>query len=217
MKYKTLTLLLFWLILPSSAQQSVGRRINVEIAKGGKTVARVNLPQGTLKVQAKNIVYDESSDMVVLSGGCVVTIIQGKEQSLRLVGDEARVQAQEIEVQVDGGYPMNSPQMPLEALSSVIATTPTLSLFRLRWYFSMGSWGSSGTAVYNRRSHTLRVYATGGDETGGYREGFVYTGVTEDMFRKMAGWMKKSGESGSTGPLSFNQLTAYGAVQRKIP
>jgi hypothetical protein len=186
-----------------------------KVVKGGKVVTSIDSPNGKLQVLADTINYNKSVNTLTLSGRCVVTITEDGRKPLRFVGDKARIEANQIEVQVDGGY--SERNFPFEALSAALKKSPNLSTFRLNWVFIMGSWASGGSALYDRKSQTLREYASGGDDLVGQREHYSYTGVTERMLHSVAEKRRKQGRRASLGPLSFKFLTEYGAVRKAVP
>lgn len=205
-------MLLCGIFLLSVGMPDASAKVKGEISTRGKTATSINSLNGKIQVLADTIEYSDSSHMLTLLGRCVVALVQDGKKPLRLTGDKALIQAEakRVEVQVNGGY--SDLYFPFQALSTALKNSPKLSLFRLNWDFSMGSWSSGGSALYDRKNQTLREYALGGDEHTGMRKHFIYTGVTERMFNKMATKYKKGG----TGPLSFEDLRGYGAVREAV-
>lgn len=144
-------------------------KVKVTVPKGNKTVASVSLPRGSLKIWAGkttytdvsykvtkgNIRYDSASDTYTISGGSIITIVQDKQPSRQLRGDTATIQAENIEMQVYGGYPIDFPNYPLEQLIEALQVDQKITRFRLRWNFSMGGFVSWGTTLYDRGNHTM--------------------------------------------------------------
>lgn len=105
--------------------------------------------------------------------------------------------------------PISLTNYPLTHLACILQTEPGYARYRIRWGFSMGSYSSSGEAVYDRRKKTIRelisVYdGMSPDYSGDFHT--EYTKVTDNILYKAA---TATGIEGSD-PFSFGTLTGYG-------
>ena len=187
--------------------------VKVEMRKADKTVALLELPNGLVKIMAKEIEQETTTRLVTLSGGCSVTVVQDKDHKMQFSGDNATVSANLIEVQVDGGFPFDIANMPFVNLKDAINKTPNLQLFRIGWGVSVGSWLSWGTSVYDKKNQTVKEFWKGGDWKNQYLANYFYKGVTPEIMQQfLDNGMLKGG-----GPFSFSKLMEYGATREELP
>ena len=78
-------------------------------------VQDVTLPEGRIRVAAKNFEFDSDANAWELSGGCAITVTQSKKQQIRFVGDTAKVVAapEDIEWQISSPDPVDISNIPL--------------------------------------------------------------------------------------------------------
>lgn len=196
-----------------SCTQAAGK-IKVEVLRGAETVAAVDLPEGQVKAAAKNFKYNTSTGTWTLTNGCAITIIQDAEHSLRFEGESAKVTAENIERQISSSSPIDYPNTPIVDLSEALKQDSKGTLFRLTWFYSMGSYSSSGTALYDRENHSIKENIYVSDGASGYGSGFyrrVYAKVDDETIHKAA---KEEGMKGS-GPFNFELLTQLGATRQE--
>lgn len=187
--------------------------VKVEGKKG--IAGAILLPEAKVKMMAEKLAYNAKTGEYTLSGSCSVTVIQDDGHQVRFEGNAATVQAPDIELQLDGGYPADLPYPTFGVLSDAVKSNPQISFFRLNWSVSMGSWGSAGTSLYDRKKRTLRDSSAGGDDTRSFKEKYVYTEVTEKMLLQLAG-LEKQNTRAAVGGTSFESLVDLGAKRQKI-
>lgn len=188
------------------------KRIKVEVLRGAKTVTIADLPKGQVKVAAQKITYDAVSDSWKLAGGFAVTIIQDQKRPLKFEGSSANVTADNIEWQLRSASPLGYENTPLVDLSEASKQDSQVTLFRVKWFYSMGSYQSSGTALYDRKQHTIKEHILVSDdaERGIYSD--LYTNVDDAMIQKAA---TEQGTTGG-GPFDFGMLSKYGARRQEL-
>lgn len=80
---------------------------------------------------------------------------------------------------------------PLLQLSLALRRYPRVRLFRVSWDFAESSFGSTSTALYDRRRHTMRFYYARGHNIGGDPKDHghyhaLFMGVTEAIIARAA-------------------------------
>ena len=203
---------LLYLIALCVAFLSIARcqasEIKVQVFREAEMVQSVTLPEGKLKISVKDFNFDPTAKIWNLESLCAITIVQDEEHSIRLEGDSAKLSAegQDIEWQVFAIH-----TSPVYDLAQLLKSHPDIQLVRLTWNFSMGGYGSSSTALYDRESKTLKEYVAWGDSNlgGGARENYLYEGVDDEIIYKA----NDDPLSDSAGPFSFGILRTYGIKQ----
>ena len=175
-------------------------------------VQAVTLPEGKVKIAAKKFDFDAAANNWNLVDGCVITVVQDEKHSVRFEGETAKVAADDIEWQIQSSVPVDIANLPLLDLSAVLKRNSVSSLFRLTWFYNVGSFSSSGTALYNRKTNTIKEYNLHSMDLGqaGYLYRYSYNGVTDEIIHKAA---KEKGLEGS-GPFDFGVLIPYGVVRQ---
>lgn len=124
----------------------------------------------------------------------------------------AATPTKESEHLISSSSPIDYSNVPVIDLSQALRQDSNSNLFRLTWFFSAGSFTSSGTALYNRRNKTIKEFVAEGDWERYGKGSQLYTNVTDTMIHRMS---RELGDKGS-GPFSFSPLTKYGAIQVRV-
>ncbi len=108
---------------------------------------------------------------------------------------------------------------PLLQLSAALKRSPKVRFFRLNWEFTMGSFGSVSTALYDRLKHTLRFhYAYGHNAAGNPKDNgdshLIFTGVTEAVISRAAKAHAKEVQIDDRGYIL--DLTRFGCVSHVL-
>lgn len=193
--------------------------VKVKIVSKGKTTAQ-EFQNACVQVRADKMRYDSNTKTVALKGSVGVTVIQTGFIPAHFTGSSGSVQAQHIEKQIDAGSSVEvDPDAPIRELVAQLEPDIEVVNYRIKWYFSVFQFQSSGTAVYDAKKGTIKEDIFQGDENG---RGFYrrsYTGVTHSILRKFAKdyVTQFSGKnSGNTTPFDFQQICKYGCVKHDL-
>lgn len=186
--------------------------IRVEVSRAAKPLAAVSLAQGQIKAQADNFRYDPSTATWILTPTCIVSITKIDGRNLRFEGTSARIRASTIERQVRTFSPIDWPNTPIVDLAEALKQDRQGLSYRITWFYSMGPFISSGTALYKRHMNELVEYIVEHDWENGRKLHYLYTHVTDKKIQEMAHDIgTKNG-----GTFEFVSLLHYGAVRHKI-
>ena len=112
---------------------------------------------------------------------------------------------------------------PIAVLASALQRNRTARFFRVSWDATWGGWGSSQTALYDRRRKTVKFFSIGGEQGNVVvRQHYLFTGVTEAALEHQANDLAAvtkrlhSIQSGSSDAF-FEDLPKYGAVRHTYP
>ena len=110
---------------------------------------------------------------------------------------------------------------PLRRLVKSLKQAPSNSQIRLIWDDYAGNFGTKATALYDRKTRTLKFYSDtsiggfGNEEVSNEIKSWIFGGVTEAMLNKLE--RKHRGAlDGSDGASYFTELGYYGAKKRDL-
>ncbi len=174
-------------------------------------VQAVTLPEGKVKIAAKNFDFDADANNWNLTGGCAINVVQDEKHSLRFKGDTAKVEAaaEDIEWQITSSDPVDVGNVPVRALANVLTKIPKESPIRLMWYWAAGSSWQDNTALYDRMNHSLKEKNLFFDELSSGVRRNIYINVTDEAIEKMAK------TNVYPAPFSFDSLVNYGATREE--
>lgn len=181
--------------------------------RGAELAKSLNCPYGQVKASAKSFDFNLKTNSWNLTGDCAITIERNGKFLTRLEGDRATIIADKIEWQI-----YSNRTIPINDWSELLRKHPQISLIRLGWAFSMGSSGSSSTALYNRSSGIIKEYTVSGDAaTGGtYINSILYSKLTDEMiYQATEDANKKEQAYGDLLFFSLFMLKDYGAATQE--
>lgn len=204
---KSLFLAAFVVALFSSAPCRASG-IKVQVFNDGEATQSMSFPDGQVKASAKSVEFDATTNSWNLAKDCAITIERLWKSPMRLEGDKASIKVDQIEWQIFAIHYDVS-----QDLSEFLKSHPETSLVRVTWGWSMGGYGSSSTALYDRKRKLIKEYDVSGDTHmgGTWRESYLLTGVTDAMLDKAT----KEHNPQDEGQFSFKTLTDYGAVHKE--
>lgn len=105
---------------------------------------------------------------------------------------------------------------PIKQLAAAVYQNQKARFFRVSWEATWFGWGSSQTALYDRRMKTVKFFSSGGEQAGSMiHEHYLFTGVTDIVLQRQARDLSKYGDymDNGTSEAFFDELPKYGCVR----
>lgn len=121
-----------------------------------------------------------------------------------------------VHIKVKNIFLLRPQQAPMPKLAMALKQYKTSSKFRVTWHSFASSMNIGVTAIYNRRTNTLKYYSSGSFFEKRVREHYLYTNVTDKVIFKIASKHQKAEESVPDDAF-FSELSKYGCKRKRLP
>ncbi len=191
--------------VPSFSQEKVSDFTNLEVKSDGETIITKNLAKGTIQVKVGRLTYNEANQTTSLEGNAYVTLRQDQRNFIAIGDEKVNIKGGKLELQI---YATPGENDPIKVLVANLQKQRSMN-YRVNYeYTSKGIEWSKNTVLYDSDKGTLSEYLISYRYTKTKAEVThqVFSGVTDDILRKMA----------QDEVAYFESLTHYGCVVQKF-